>query len=162
VPVRPSRLWKELPAETRVAAADAFWRDEDAAERQAEAVVVLAKRLNFRTKSVQNLPVERRARHLAQLPEVSDAVSGRALVSYHFAHQRPLMAAFLDALGIPHENGLITAEEVAAPAPAELTAAVEKTRGEFPRQAVDLYLRTLLALDGDTWSGLDAQIPASD
>ena len=161
MPLRPSRLWKDLHADTRLAAADAFWRDEDAGDQQAEAIVVLAKRLNFRTKSVQGLPVERRARHLAQLPDISDAVAGRALVAYHFSHQRPLMAAFLDALGIPHDSGLITAEEVAAPARAVLAAAVEKTRGAFPGVAVDLYLRTLVALDGDTWAGLSAWLPAS-
>jgi hypothetical protein len=31
----------------------------------------------------------------------------RALVVYHLAEQRALMGAFLDALGIAHENGLI-------------------------------------------------------
>jgi hypothetical protein len=162
VPVRPSKLWKDLPLETRVAAADAFWREDEAGEQQAEAIVTLARRLNFRTKSVQGLPVERRARHLAQLPDVSDAIAGRALVAYHFARERPLMAAFLDALGIAHENGLITSEEVPPPAPAALAAAVEKTRGAFPREAVDLYLRTLLVLDGDTWSELDHLLPPTD
>jgi hypothetical protein len=162
VPARPSRLWKELPADTRVAAAEAFWRDEDAEQQQAEAIVVLAKRLNFRTKSLQALPVERRARHLAQLPDVSDTVAGRALVAYHFAHARPLMAAFLDALGIPHDNGLITAEDIQAPPRAALAAAVERTHAAFPKEAVDLYLRTLLVLDGDTWSELDPLLTASD
>ena len=158
VPMRPSKLWKDLPPETRVSAAEAFWREEEAGEQQAEAIVLLARRLNFRTKSVQGLPVERRARHLAQLPDVSDAIAGRALVAYHFAHERPLMTAFLDALGIAHENGLITADEVPAPAPEALAAAVKKTRAEFPPEAVDLYLRTLLVLDGDTWSGLDPML----
>ena len=162
MPLRASRLWKDLPADTRLAAADAFWRDEDAGDQQAEVIVVLAKRLNFRTKSVQGLAVERKARHLAQLPEVSDAVAGRALVAHHFARERPLMAFFLDALGIPHENGLIISEEVATPDPAALAAAVEKTRGAFPEAAVDLYLRTLLALDGDTWANLDPLLAVSD
>jgi hypothetical protein len=162
MPVRPSRLWKELPAETRIAAAEAFWRDEDAEEQRAEAIVVLAKRLNFRVKSLQALPIERRARHLANLSEVSDAVAGRSLISYHFARERPLMVAFLDALGIAHENGLITAEEVPPPTHAALAAAIEAARGTFPKEAVDLYLRTLLALDGDTWSELDALLTASN
>ena len=156
MPVRPSRLWKDLPIDTRVAAADAFWRDEQGLEQQAEATVLLARRLNFRAKSVGSLPVERRARHLAGVADVSDAVAGRALVAYHFTAERPMMTAFLDAIGIAHEEGLITAEDVPAPDPKTLVTAVDTLRGAFPAPAVDLYLRTLLALDGDTWAGLDA------
>lgn len=159
--VRPSRLWKDLPLEKRIAAADAFWRDEQGAEQQAEATVLLAKRLNFRAKSVFALPVERRARHLASIGDVSDIVAGRALVAYHFAHERPMMKTFLDALGLAHEDGLITADDVPAPESGKLTAAVDAVRAAYPAGAVDLYLRTLVALDNDTWSGLDATLPAN-
>ena len=74
MPDRPSRLWKELPVEKRVLAAEAFWLDTDSPDIQAqhaEALVTLARRLNFRAKSVQALTVERRARHLAQLTDIS-------------------------------------------------------------------------------------------
>jgi hypothetical protein len=148
-----------MPIDKRVAAADAFWREEEGAEQQAEATVLLARRLNFRVKSVHGLPVERRARHLANVADVSDALAGRALVAYHFAAERPLMTMFLDELGIAHEEGLITAEEVSAPPQARLAAAVEKLRTSFPADAVELYLKTLLALDGDTWTGLNALLP---
>ena len=30
MPVRPSRLWKDMPPEKRLIAADAFWREEQA------------------------------------------------------------------------------------------------------------------------------------
>lgn len=161
MPTRPSQLWKDLPLDKRLAAAEAFWRDEEALEQQAEVIILLAKRMNFRAKSVQSLPIERRARHLAQLPEVSDAVAGRALVTYHFTHQRPLMAAFLDALGLAHEDGLITTQELPPPDAATLAAAVGKIRQSFPSDDVDLYLRTLLALDSDTWMGLETLIHVS-
>ena len=39
--------------------------------------------------------------------ELSDTVAARALVNYHLERQRPMMAAFLDLLAIPHDNGLI-------------------------------------------------------
>lgn len=150
-----------MPIEKRVAAADAFWRDEQGLEQQAEATVMLARRLNFRAKSLSSLPIARRARHLANVVDLSDTVAGRALVAYHFTAERPMMTSFLNALGITHEDGLITAEDVAPPDPKTLVAAVETLRGAFPGDTVDLYLRTLLALDGDTWSGLDALLPAS-
>jgi hypothetical protein len=60
-----------------------------------------------------------------------------------------------DALGIPHENGLITVDSVGRPDPARLAAAVSRLRAAFPADAVELYLRTLPALDEDTWGALD-------
>jgi Putative nucleotidyltransferase substrate binding domain len=164
MPDRPSRLWKDLPLDKRVAAAEAFWRDDQASGIEAqhlEAVVAIARRLNFRAKSVASLPVERRAKQLAQIGDVSDALATRALIAYHFAAQRPLMAAFLDALGLAHENGLITQEEVAPPDRDKLQAAFEAVRQAHPAEDVALYLRTLAALDGDTWVNLDALLAAS-
>jgi hypothetical protein len=158
MPDRPSRLWKDLPLETRLEAADAFWRDtesQDIQSQHVEAMVLLARRLNFRVKSIQALPIERRARHLAQVGDLSDLIATRALIAYHFAGKRALMGAFLDALGIAHEAGLITAEEVSPPTLDALSAARASLRDAFGDAEVDLYLKTLLALDGDTWVNLD-------
>lgn len=150
-----------MPLETRVAAAEAFWRDDESPEIQAqhaEAMVSLARRLNFRAKTLQALPVERLAKHLAQMGDVSDAIATRALIALHFSARRPLMGAFLDALGIGHDNGLITAEDVTAPPADRLLEASETVRASFDPAEVDLYLRTLAALDGDTWGNLDTVV----
>jgi hypothetical protein len=157
MPERPSRLWKSMSTDQRAAAADAFWREDqaDVQLQHADAIVAIARRLNFRPKSVQALPIERRARLLAQLGEVSDAVATRALISYHFTTRRDLMAAFLDALGIAHENGLISEESVTPPTREQLTEAIAAVRRSFPPGDVDLYMRTLATLDGDTWANLE-------
>jgi hypothetical protein len=158
MPDRPSLLWKRMPLETRLAAADAFWRDEESPDIQAqhaEAMLSLARRLNFRPKTLQSLPAERLAKHLAQMAEVSDAIATRALIALHFSDRRALMSAFLDALGISHDNGLITAEDVGAPPVDRLLEASNAVRSSFDAADVDLYLRTLAALDGDTWGNLD-------
>ena len=162
MPVRPSKLWKEMSPETRVVAADSFWRDDqtDSAMQQIEAVVAIARRLNFRAKSIQALPIERRARHLAHISDVSDAVATRALIAYHFSAKRDLMSAFLDALGIAHENGLIKEESVTAPSKDQLVAAITKVRGTFPAAEVDLYVHTLAALDGETWAQAEDALAA--
>jgi len=153
--VRPSKLWKEMSREKRLLAADAFWRDDEegTAAQHIEAIVSLAQRLKFRPKSIQALPVERRARQLAGLADVSDAIATRALIAYHFAHARPLMGAFLDAVGLAHDAGLIT-EEPKPPEAARLRSAIESVRRSFAPEDVDLYLRTLVVIDGDTWGGL--------
>lgn len=148
-----------MSSDARLQAAEAFWRDTDSPEieaQHAEAIVALAQRLKFRPRSLQSLPVERRARFLAQAHDVSDAVATRALIALHFATRRPLMAAFLDQLGIAHDDGLITEENVAAPSADRLAAAFEAMRSSFPAEEVDLYMRTLVALDGGTWQGLES------
>ena len=157
---RPSRVWKDLPTDLRLAAATAFWADEDdaAAVAQYEAIATIARRLNFRPKSVRALPDERRAKQLAQMADVSDAVASRALVAYHFSGQRPLMSAFLDALGIAHDQGLIKEDEVAPPDAAKVAAAVKTVRAAFPDDAVTLYLKTLVSIDPETWAALDSEV----
>ena len=162
---RPSQLWKEMPVEKRQLAAEAFWRDNESPEIQAqhvEALVAIARRLNFRAKSVQALPVERRAKHLAQMRDVSDALATRALIAYHFATQRPLMTTFLDALGIAHNEGLITAEEVPPPNREQLAAATTALLAAHPDDDARRYLKTLVALDEDTWVNLPAVLGATD
>jgi len=147
-----------MAPDVRLEAAEAFWLDKDSPDvevQRAEAVVAIARALNFRSKSVQSLPVERRARALARLSDVSDAVATRILIAHHFRSKRPLMGAFLDALGIPHDSGVITDDEgIPAPDVEKLAAAVTAVRSGFPDAEVTLYLRTLLALDEDTWKNL--------
>lgn len=154
LPAGPGKLWKRIPTERRLAAVEAFWQDEEAVEQQAEALLAIASHLRFRPKTVRTLPLDKRVRYTAALPTVSDAVAGRVLVSYHLAHQRPMLGAFLDALGIQHDNGVLAAEEIKAPAPEQLKEAAAKLQAQFPREDVELYFLTLLVQDPETWGGL--------
>jgi hypothetical protein len=151
---RPSHDWKKLSAERRLAAAEAFWHDENGGAEQAEAITIIAQRIKFRTKSVIAMPVEKKARHLVALPAVSESVAARLIVAYHLAHQRPMMGRFLDALGIAHENGLIADEKVEPVAKERLAAAVKTLAELSPPEDVSLYLSTLLWQDPDTWGAL--------
>ena len=151
---RPSRLWKKMSPEQRLAAAELFWSDEQSTEQQIEAVGALASHMKFRPKSVISLPIDKKAKYLATLPVVSDTVAARALVNYHLDRQRPMMAAFLDALGIAHENGLISEENVTKPDAAQLKAAASDLASKFPKEDVLLYFSTLVSQDPDTWSQL--------
>jgi hypothetical protein len=164
MPVRPAKLWKDLPVDTRQRAAEAFWRDEESENivaQHLEALMAIARRMNFRMKSVQSLPLERRAKQLAMMSDVSDGIATRALIAYHFTNQRPLMAAFLDGLGIAHENGLITAEQVPTPTSEQIEATIKTLRATYSDDDIALYLRTLAAMDGDTWAVLESHLPLS-
>jgi hypothetical protein len=157
---RPTQLWKELSPERKIIAAEAFWRDENAAAEQAEATANIALRIKFRPKSVISLPNERKAKYLISLSTVSEPVAARLLVAYHLERQRPMMASFLDALGIAHEDGLIADEEVQAPPPETLKAAARAIGAKYPAEDVALYLSTLCWQDPETWGAL-ADVPES-
>ena len=150
----PSQLWKQLPTDRKVVAAEAFWRDDNAAAEQAEVIAIIAQRLKFRAKSVVAMPVEKKTRQLMSLPAVSEAVAARILVAYHLVHQRPLMGRFLDALGIAHEDGLISDENLTPPATERLATAAQTLAASFPAEDVSLYLSTLLWQDSSTWGNL--------
>jgi hypothetical protein len=152
--MRPAKLWRTLSPELRMAAATAFWGDDQAALEQAEGIALIARQIKFRPKSVVSLSVEKKARHLSTLGQVSDLLAARLLVSYHLQHQRPMMGRFLDLLGIPHEDGLINEESPATPTPEKLDEAAKALAAEFPTEDVSRYFWTLLWQDPETWGGL--------
>jgi hypothetical protein len=152
--MRPARLWRSLPLDTRLSAAAAFWTDQQAALEQAEAVALIARQIKFRPKSVIGLPVEKKAKHLAGMAGVSDLLAARLLIAHHLQHQRPMMGRFLDELGIAHQDGLISDESPTAPDAETLEKAVQALKAEFPLNDVSCYFWTLLWQDPETWGGL--------
>ncbi|BCS34300.1 hypothetical protein TBR22_A35300 [Luteitalea sp. TBR-22] len=151
---RASQLWKLMTEAQRKGAAEAFWSEGEAGAEHAEVVGLLSRRLNFRVKSVLALPLEKKVKYTAGLAAVSDGVAGRLLVTFHLARQRPMMSAFLDALGIAHDNGLISDEASPAVDATKLPDAVKAIREQFPTEDVDLYLHTLRLQDHATWAGV--------
>ena len=146
-----------MTAEQRVQAARAFWLDEQATDDQMQAVLLISQQKKFRPKTVVSLDEDRKARHLASLASLPDGLAARALIVYHLAEQRPMMGAFLDALGIPHENGLIQDDGV-TPDPVKVGPAAAEIAKAFPPDSVSLYLNTLLCQDPNTWGAL-SEVP---
>ena len=142
-----------MTADQRLGAARAFWQSDEAGDDQVQAVLLIAQHKKFRPKTVMSLDEERRAKHLASLPAIPETMAARALIVYHLAAQRPMMGAFLDALGIAHEEGVIQAEDV-KPDPARLAPSVDQIAGAYPSADVALYLNTLVCQDPETWGGL--------
>ena len=65
-----------------------------------------------------------------------------------------MMGAFLDAIGIAHENGMIADEELKAPEAETLRKGAAAIAGQFPKDDVALYISTLLWQDPETWGAL--------
>ena len=163
-PAGPAKLWRDLTIDQRLALSQALWADTDSVPQQIEAVQLIARQLRFRPQSVLSQPIEKRVRQLAHLSQVSEGIANRALVVYHLETQRPMLEKFLDALGIPHQEGMITESTSAPPDEAALRSAALALAGEFPLESVRLYLRTLAAQDAETWRPLAAiatELPAS-
>jgi hypothetical protein len=154
----PARLWKRMTFEQRQRAARAFWQDEEAVDDQTQAALLIAQQKKFRHKTVVALDPDRKARHLASIGALPSNLAGRALIVYHLAEHRAMMSAFLDTLGIAHENGVIKEEHV-TPDPARIAPAVKQLSEQFPPPDVTLYLETLLCQDPDAWAALrDIQV----
>jgi hypothetical protein len=148
-------LWKQMTGEQRRLAASALWGTEEAANEQMQAIALIAKHMKFRPKTVSGLDPERKARYLASVPDLPDEIAARLLIVYHLAEQRPMMGAFLDALGLPHENGMIDNNE-APPDPTKLAAAAATIARVYPAQDVSLYLNTLVWQDPAAWGPLES------
>ena len=154
----PSQLWGALSPEVRLEAARALYvHDWGQAPTRREADAAIMHGMRFRESAVRQLPVEKRAGYLARSIRPTDSLASSLLLAFHLEHRRPILGAFMDALGIPHKDGLIVEDhDVKAPTAAPLKRAVASLRAAFPDDEVDLYLTTLYVLDRDTWGGLDA------
>ncbi len=78
------------------------------------------------------------------------------LVSLHLAERRPMLGAFLDALGLPHDNGVLTeAAEAKPPAGEDELRRAITALSAFPPAQVLTYANTLWLQDPARWSALE-------
>ena len=152
------RIWRRLGREERLAAARHFSRDTPA-EAAGLADAAIVKVLHVRPQAVRTLAADRKAGALASVAEPSELLAASLLVALHLGERRPLLAAFLDATGLPHDNGLL-AEDASAQAVPEAVArrGVEAALAAFPADHVRTYLNTLWLQDHDRWEALERAV----
>ncbi len=149
-----TRLWKHLPHEDRLAAANAFFA-ETPSELAGIALGALATARHMRPQAARRLPPEAQARILASVLDPGEPLAQGLLVALHLAGRRPLLAAFLDALGLPHEGGLLKEEADSAPPVGEEAArSAVATLSSVPASQVRAYLNTLWLQDPERWAAL--------
>jgi len=150
-----TRLWKHLPPEDRLAAATAFFR-EPPPELAGTALGVLARARHMRPQAARALAPDAQARILASVIDPGEPLAQGLLVSLHLGQRRPLLGAFLDALSLPHEDGVLKEEADAAPPVTEEKAkAAVAALASFPRAEVEAYLNTLWLQDSERWAALE-------
>jgi hypothetical protein len=158
MPFHPTatRLWKHLPPEERLAASAAFFA-EPPPELAGAALGALVKARNLRPQAARALAPDAQARILATVLEPGEPLAQGLLVSLHLGQRRPLLRAFLDALSLPHEDGVLKEEaDSVAPVRPEAAKAAVASLASFPADHVRTYLNTLWLQDGGRWEALEA------
>jgi len=157
-----ARLWKRLNPDERTAAAEAFWK-EPPQELLSAAVGAVVKARRLRPQVARALPPEALARILAGVHDPSEPLAAGLLVGLHLGARRPLLVAFLDAVGLAHEDGLLK-DEPASVASVEREVALRGRSAllaAHPAEQVRAYFNTLWLQDPERWAVL-AEAPFSD
>lgn len=157
MPLYPTatRVWKHLPPQDRLAATNGFFA-EVPAELAGVALGALAKARNMRPQAARRLPQDAQARILATVLEPGEPLAQGLLVALHLAGRRPLLGAFLDALALPHEDGVLKEENEGAPVTPDQARSALQALSAFPREQVLTYLNTLWLQDPVRWAALEA------
>ncbi len=149
-----TRLWKRLTREERLDAAQHFFR-EPPQELLGSAYGAIVKVRHVRPQVARTLPVDEQAKTLAAVSDLGEPLAASLLVALHLGSRRQLLSAFLDALGLPHENGLLKEDDDGSPIDREAAQkGIAAIAGAFPRPWVDLYLNVLWLQDTTRWAAL--------
>lgn len=149
------RIWNLLGPERRQAVAEAFWEDagQKPVHRQVEAL--LAQRLKARPVFIHRLPVDKKASYLSREMLNNQQLWEAAMTAYHFSGHRSMLIDFVDAVGIPHENGNYEMPDAAhAPTAETLEAAVQALLQKYRASDVAVYLGVLVLQDANFWAAL--------
>lgn len=148
-----TRLWKRLTRDERLAAASAFWR-ETPEEVAGSALAAIVKARHLRPQVARALDEEEKARSLASVLDPGETVASALLVALHLGERRPILAAFLDAAGLPHENGILKEEDSTPLTEDAARAGVRALAASHPRAHIETYLNTLWLQDPERWEAL--------
>jgi hypothetical protein len=158
------RLWKALTPAEREAALHSLASDTASRAQLTRLAMTLQRFRSFRPQAVARLPDAELVSALASSSQVSNDLVQTALIGMHLPARAPMLSAFLEALGIAHEGGLIADGVAVVPPERErILAAVASLVERFPPREVTIYLLSLVAMDPETWQPLSAALPgASD
>ncbi len=156
------KLWKALTAEERTQAVTAALADDPEGWVKATSRAAVASALRFRPQTVATWPRGKLIAEAVRLPLDDSQLLSAFIVDLHLAHRRPMMAAFLDALGIANDAGRIDSEtvEVAPQEREALDEAAGRLLAEWPVDEVVTYFLTLLLQDAVVWAPLLEWLPA--
>jgi hypothetical protein len=103
----------------------------------------------------------RAQRHPSMIAALSrpglDLIASNLLRSWLLKKHSAVLIDYLDALGVPHKNGVVenlpdTVED------AKLNAAIDGLLAKHPREVVTVYLHAFNSMNDTRWANLDAML----
>lgn len=149
-----NRLWRRLTPADRLLAARAFFADPPQ-DLLGTALGVIVKARHMRPQVARSLSAEEQAKIVGTTLDVGEPFGQALLVSLHLSDRRPLLSRFLDALGLPHENGLLKEDaDLKGIDEARLRDAATGLIASAPKDQVEVYFNTLWLQDPEQWAAL--------
>lgn len=146
-------LYELASPERRRRILESFFRHEEPQVRQ-QVVGRLADALRCRPQALSKMKLDQKVKFLASRisdPSLTFAFE-RALMLFHVQEEVELLTAVLDTWQIPHEAGMITAEEADPPSREQVEATVAALADDFDRETFAVYLATAGLLMGPKWA----------
>jgi hypothetical protein len=156
------KLWKALTPDERTQAITAALDDDENGWVKSSTRGAIATALKFRPQTVASWPRAKLVAEAARLPLDDVQLLSAYLIDLHLGHRRPMMAAFLNELGIPNDDGRIDSDTVEVPVQdaAKLARAADAVVARHPADEVATYFLTLLLQDAATWGGIHEWLEA--
>ena len=150
------KLWKALTPEERAQGISAALADDENGWVKTTTRGAVAGALKFRPQTVATWPKPKLVSEAARLPLDDVQLLSAYVVDLHLGHRRPMMAAFLDELGIANDEGRIDSEttEVGPQDPTAVRKAADTIAARYPADEIATYFLTLLLQDAAVWGGL--------
>lgn len=155
-------LWRALTPAEREGALQSLADDKESRPHLIRLASSLPRFRAFRPQAVAKLTDRELVAAIAGSTMAPDMIQ-TSLIGMHLPARAGMLGAFMDALGIPHEGGLIKdGETVRLPAADKIEAAIARLVKEYPPREVTIYLLSLVAMDPETWKPLAAVLPRAD
>ena len=148
-------LWTALQPDERAEAAKAYLGAEPGGRMQLDRIV--ARGRNFRPATVKKWPEEKIVKARRHIPLHDPDIAAKLLTCYHVPGQLDMVTAFLDALGVPHDQGEVEADATIDAEEKVTRSAIRGMIREHGLRRSAVYLlalissRTVAVETGRTW-----------
>ena len=134
-------LWRALTPDERMAAATSYLAEEADARKRLNRIVARAR--NFRPATVQGWAEEKVVKAIRYVPLTDHKVANALLTCHHLPSQTDMVIAFLDGLGVSHDQGKVESLSVIDANEDVVRSATREIVEQFGLRAAAVYLLTL-------------------
>lgn len=162
--VTPKHLWSVLTRSERTQAIHAALDDRNPEWLRGYLSKLLVDKIGgFRLATVLGWDNEKLASMASKQQIDGPAIHRAAIIAFHMRYRRELQVAFLDRVGLAHEEGLYDPDNYDNPAASHehLRAGADHLFQVFPPDHALLYLLGTFCIDPERWAGLEAWLRGS-